>query len=194
MAITRLGPNNSTNISGINLTSQVTGTLPTGNGGTGATSFSPGKILQVVNSINSYQESASSTSLSDILSASGTTWETAITPSATSSKIYALAHISWYTEATSAQSDNRVFLRMFKKIGSGSYSAVMNTPYTGLYFYSAQKEDVSNIVQPFQNLSSPNTTDAVTYKFDKKSLNATGYNLVINYGCTSTITLMEIAG
>jgi len=192
MAITRLGPNNSTNISGINLTSQVTGTLPTGNGGTGATSFSPGKILQVVNSINSYQESASSTSLSDILSASGTTWETAITPSATSSKIYALAHISWYTEATSAQSDNRVFLRMFKKIGSGSYSAVMNTPYTGLYFYSAQKEDVSNIVQPFQNLSSPNTTDAVTYKFDKKSLNATGYNLVINYGCTSTLTLMEV--
>ena len=153
-----------------------------------------GKVLQVVNSINSYQESAASTSLSDILSASGTTWETAITPSATSSKIYALAHISWYTEAGSSSQDNRVFLRMHKKIGSGAYSAVMNTPYTGLYFYSAQKEDVSNMVQPFQDLASPNTTDAVTYKFDKKSLNASGYNLVINYGCTSTITLMEIAG
>tara|TARA_E500000318_G_scaffold109910_1_gene124027 strand:- start:131 stop:661 length:531 start_codon:yes stop_codon:yes gene_type:complete len=153
-----------------------------------------GKVLQVVHSINSYQESAASTSLSDILSASGTTWETAITPSATSSKIFASAMISWYTEATSAQSDNRVFLRMFKKIGSGSYSAIMNTPYTGLYFYSAQKEDVSNMVQPFQDLASPSTTDAVTYKFDKKSLNASGYNLVINYGCTSTITLMEIAG
>ena len=32
----------------INLTSQVTGTLPTGNGGTGATSFAPGKIGQVI--------------------------------------------------------------------------------------------------------------------------------------------------
>ena len=156
--------------------------------------ISTGKVLQVVNSINSYQESAASTSLSDILSASGTTWETAITPSATSSKIYALAHISWYTEAGSSSQDNRVFLRMHKKIGSGAYSAVMNTPYTGLYFYSAQREDVSNIVQPFQNLASPSTTDAVTYKFDKKSLSASGYNLVINYGCTSTITLMEIAG
>ena len=153
-----------------------------------------GKVLQVVNSINSYQESTASTSLSDILSASGTTWETAITPSATSSKIFALAHISWYTEASSAQSDNRVFIRMFRKTGSGAYSAIMNVPYTGLYFYSAQKEDVSNLTQPFQNLASPSTTDAVTYKFDKKSLNATGYNLVINYGCTSTLTLMEIAG
>ena len=62
MALTRLGPNNSANISGINLTSQVTGTLPTGNGGTGATSFSPGKLKQVVTSVlaaNTYSNSAS---------------------------------------------------------------------------------------------------------------------------------------
>jgi hypothetical protein len=38
MALTRLGPNNSTNISGINLTSQVTGTLPVANGGTALSS------------------------------------------------------------------------------------------------------------------------------------------------------------
>ncbi len=42
MALTRLGPNQS-----INLTSNVTGTLATGNGGTGATSFAPGKLVQV---------------------------------------------------------------------------------------------------------------------------------------------------
>ena len=42
MALTRLGPNQS-----VNLASNVTGTLPTGNGGTGATSFAPGKVLQV---------------------------------------------------------------------------------------------------------------------------------------------------
>jgi len=47
MAITRLGPNNSTNISGVNLTSQVTGTLPTGNGGTGATSFDPASLVLI---------------------------------------------------------------------------------------------------------------------------------------------------
>ena len=44
MAITRLGPNQS-----VNLASNVTGTLPTGNGGTGATSFTAGKLLQFVN-------------------------------------------------------------------------------------------------------------------------------------------------
>ena len=43
MALTRLGLNQS-----INLASNVTGTLPTANGGTGATSFAPGKVLQVV--------------------------------------------------------------------------------------------------------------------------------------------------
>ena len=40
MAITRLGPNQS-----VNLANNVTGTLPTANGGTGATSFTKGKIL-----------------------------------------------------------------------------------------------------------------------------------------------------
>ena len=44
MAITRLGPNQL-----LNLASNVTGTLPTGNGGTGATSFTAGKLLQFVN-------------------------------------------------------------------------------------------------------------------------------------------------
>ena len=75
MAITRLGPNNSTNISGINLTSQVTGTLPTANGGTGATSFAPGKILQVVSARVATE--TSTTSGSDV--ATGT--EVSITPS-----------------------------------------------------------------------------------------------------------------
>ena len=41
MALTRLGLNQS-----INLASNVTGTLPTANGGTGATSFTSGKVLQ----------------------------------------------------------------------------------------------------------------------------------------------------
>tara|TARA_R100000654_G_scaffold22792_1_gene45078 strand:+ start:11 stop:673 length:663 start_codon:yes stop_codon:yes gene_type:complete len=56
MALTRLGPNNSSNISGINLTSQVTGTLPTGNGGTGATSFTAGS-MKLIASHNASNES-----------------------------------------------------------------------------------------------------------------------------------------
>jgi len=51
MAITRLGPNNSTNISGINLTSQVTGTLPVLNGGTAVTSAGEIGNLVLISSV-----------------------------------------------------------------------------------------------------------------------------------------------
>ena len=51
MALTRLGLNQS-----INLATNITGTLATGNGGTGATSFSPGKILQIVNGTHSSEK------------------------------------------------------------------------------------------------------------------------------------------
>ena len=67
----------------INLTSQVTGTLPTGNGGTGATSFAPGKVLQVVRSTlgsTTYTTSSSFT----------TFFDGAITPSNSNNYIYAL--------------------------------------------------------------------------------------------------------
>ena len=166
--------------------------LPSGM--TSAPGLTTGKVLQVVNSSNSYQKSTSSGSPSDMESSSGTVWETAITPSATSSKILALANISWYAEMSGTASDVRAYIRMHKKIGSGSYSAVMNTPYTGMYFYSAQRYDLSNWQQIFTNLSSPSTTDAVTYKFDSYSLSTTNWNLVHNYACTSTLTLMEVAG
>ena len=45
MALTRLNTN--AYGSTINLTSNVTGTLPTGNGGTGATSFAPGSLVKL---------------------------------------------------------------------------------------------------------------------------------------------------
>jgi len=58
MALTRLGPNQL-----INLASNVTGTLPAGNGGTGSTTFSPGKILQVQNFNTTTSISTTSTQL-----------------------------------------------------------------------------------------------------------------------------------
>ena len=188
MAITRLGPNQL-----VNLASNVTGTLPTANGGTGATSFTAGKVLQVVQSTNNYQKSSSSTSMQDIESSSGTIWEPAITLSSASSKLYVLADINWYTEGTSTTSDQRFYLRMHKKIGSGSYSAVVNTPYSGLYYYVAVKNDAANFVHNFKQLITINSTDEVKIKFDYKSLSSSGYNLVINYGTTSTCTLMEVS-
>tara|TARA_Y100001937_G_scaffold5392_1_gene7106 strand:- start:127 stop:690 length:564 start_codon:yes stop_codon:yes gene_type:complete len=97
MALTRLGPNNSSSISGINLTSQVTGTLPTGNGGTGATSFAPGKIGQV-KTVEINRNAAETGSGSDGVLTTSTSYvdvaglTLSITPSATSSKILLLYH------------------------------------------------------------------------------------------------------
>ena len=77
MAITRIGPNQS-----INLASNITGTLPVANGGTAITSgfingtATPGKVLQVISSENAYATSTTSGTLTDVLSSSGTTWET----------------------------------------------------------------------------------------------------------------------
>ena len=60
MALTRLGLNQS-----INLATNVTGTLATGNGGTGATSFAPGKILQVKHFSTEVAASSTSSSYAD---------------------------------------------------------------------------------------------------------------------------------
>ena len=76
MALTRLGLNQA-----VNLATNVTGTLAAGNGGTGATSFTSGKILQVVQATHGTETNTNSSSYQQ----SGLTAN--ITPSATSSKI-----------------------------------------------------------------------------------------------------------
>ena len=75
MALTRLGLNQA-----VNLATNTTGTLAVGNGGTGATSFSPGKVLQVKNVLISTETVVSNNTYTD----SGLTL--AITPSLSSSK------------------------------------------------------------------------------------------------------------
>ena len=80
MALTRIGLNQS-----INLASNVTGTLPTANGGTGATSFSPGKVLQVLTFTVNSAETTNSNSFT------ATALLKAITPSSSSNKIFVVA-------------------------------------------------------------------------------------------------------
>ena len=84
MALTRLGLNQS-----INLATNVTGTLATGNGGTGATSFAPGKIGQVLQSETNSQTTVSSTTYASI------SLSQAITPSATSSKVLVMGYVKF---------------------------------------------------------------------------------------------------
>ena len=178
-------------ISKVGLTTAVTGTLPAANGGTGATSFSPGKILQVVTSENVYATSTTSASFTDILSASGTAWETAITPSATSSKIIITTSIYAYWEQNGA-ANNRGDINLSYKVASGSYTQVQNGQ-VGNYDYGGSGVQ-SRMRLCFNYLISPSTTSAVTIKFQIKSAgSATG---VINDGGTadSNVTLYEVAG
>jgi|13_taG_2_1085334.scaffolds.fasta_scaffold71432_3 hypothetical protein len=185
MAITRLGPNNSTNISGINLTSQVTGTLPTGNGGTGATSFSPGKVLQVVTDEVSGQVSSTSTSYVDITGLSVT-----ITPSSTSSKIYVIANLCSCRTQQSSSTSNNAFYNLVR--GSTELTS------SRLNYYDAEdntnRETDGTIT--LTNLDEPNTTSATTYKcqFKKFSSGTVYINESSDNSPVSSITVMEIAG
>ncbi len=93
MAITRIGPNQS-----VNLASNVTGTLPTANGGTGATSFSPGKVLQVINATSTAETVLTDSSTAD----TGLTAN--ITPASTSNKVLVFDKaLSYHKQQTCVQ-------------------------------------------------------------------------------------------
>ena len=188
MALTRLGLNQS-----INLATNVTGTLATGNGGTGATSFSPGKVLQVVSSNNSYGMTSSSTSLVDAESSSGVTWEPTITPSASSSKILFISTL-YLTVAANAQAEGRGTMEVFEKIGSGSYSQIIdNYEGFGFYDYGSQGSWTAKTVANTK-LRTPNTTDAVKYKFQFRVHNGSTSAYFNQDTRQSNCVLMEIAG
>ena len=150
-----------------------------------------GKILQVVSSENDYATSTTSGSFTDILSASGTTWETAITPSATSSKIIIVTSIMCYWEQ-SGNAQNRGNLQVLSKTGSGSYSGLVSGQ-VGNYDYGGSGVQHRTRIA-FTYLISPSTTSAVTVKLQiKSSGSATG---VVNDGGTndSSLFLYEVAG
>jgi hypothetical protein len=187
MALTRLGPNQSINLAtnttgNLDLTSQVTGTLPAGNGGTGSTTFSPGKVLQVVSSTFSTETSSSSTSYAD------TGMSVSITPSSTSSKILVLASHSGLLKESS---NNAGAIQLGKTVGGGSYSAIreFENDYgrdggTGLNAVGSSSTNC---------LDSPNTTSAVVYKTRFKcSVTAASLVRIQQNNCVASITVMEI--
>lgn len=182
MALTRLGPNNSTNISGINLTSQVTGTLPTGNGGTGATSYAPGRVLQVVSASNTSNNTTSSSSFTDIPSLS-----VSITPSATSSKI--LVQFVTYVSNTGDNTWWHRLLRDSTALNESSNSSSIDGGGGNASGYNRNKGN--NIY-----LDSPNSTSALTYKLqwrcDGNVLCLNQVGSATSRGGGSTITVMEI--
>ena len=176
-------------------------TVPSGativNSGT-ATGFGGGKLLQVVNSENGYRVLISTTTLTDMDSADGVTWEVAITPSSSSSKVLFTCNLS-LTGAYTAGADAKVSVCLFEKIGAGSYTAFggaanstsnISANHAGLNKTAGDEISLGNVFTQ-SILRTTNTTSAVSYKIQWKCNNssASSYN---NDEVGSQITLMEI--
>ena len=173
MALTRLGLNQA-----INLATNVTGTLPTGNGGTGATSFAPGKVLQAVGGTFTTDTSTSSTSYTD------SNFNVSITPSATSSKL--LVNFSIANAYVNSGNYN-MKLALYSEIGGGSASKIID--------FAQVRYNVWTGAGGLSYLYSPNTTSAVVLSiyFSKHSGGSgTVYFHNANESATDSMTVMEI--
>ena len=173
MALTRLGLNQA-----VNLASNVTGTLATGNGGTGATSFSSGKVLQVKNVLISTETVVSNNTYTD----SGLTL--AITPSLSSSKILVFADCC----GIGKQSNNTfVRIRMLRDsttIVDDFAKEAGNDNTTG-------PNKIGSVSTTY--LDSPATTSSTTYKVQFMSGQNNALAQFGASGAKSTMTLMEIS-
>ena len=145
----------------INLSTEVTGTLPTGNGGTGATTFAPGKILQTINVAITSEYSTTSTSFSDV-----TGFSLSITPSAASSKIYVGVYAQMYNNDTDTQSGAST--KFLRNINGGGYTNL-----------SAQSAGISAIVSTVD--ASAGSNNAHLIPFNVTLIDSPSATTVCNY-------------
>lgn len=179
MALTRLGLNQS-----INLATNITGTLATGNGGTGATSFAPGKVLQVINSVNGTVDATTSSSLAN------TSTTASITPSATSSKILVIAKVNGiYCSHESTSLDLAI-----------NRDSTQIVDFGGTVGYNTEEgsNDSGQTGDGVTFLDTPSSTSSLTYTIRFASSDNSNQIQINNYirgsiRPKSSITLMEIA-
>ena len=169
-------------LSKIDIENMVTGELTTTNGGTGATSFTAGKVGQVVQASTSTAVNVASTSVAD----TGLTVN--ITPTATTSKVLVQVNQNILTDIDTNLGNAKIQLRRdstsvitfggnVARIEAGSVSAVKFGNLT-----------------TFSYLDSPSTTSQITYK-TQGAISSTSNNGTArfqNSSVPSIITVMEI--
>jgi hypothetical protein len=157
MALTRLGLNQA-----INLTSNVTGTLPVANGGTNLSSgfingtTAVGKVLQVVSA------QSTSNTLVETTSFVETQPSINITPSATSSKIAIFYASAMGYQNTSSQSFYAFFSLQRTVGGTATNLGNSTSAINGVYYHGVTYNDIWGGAG-FPLLDSPNTTSQCTY-------------------------------
>ena len=166
MAITRIGPNQS-----INLASNITGTLPTGNGGTGATSFAATKILNVYQAKTNTAQDITSTSYTGIGLAQ------AVTPTSSSSKFLLMPKVH-YSSFGGGEGFN---LKILRAISGGASTDINAFPTNGAYLRYQDASANHYDYFGYEWIDEPSTASAITYTIQVKvnsgeTVKFSGYN------------------
>ena len=157
----------------------ISPTIPASAGGTGTTSFAPGKILQVVSTAypNAGQTTITSTSYTFIPG-----YNVEITPSSTSSKIY----VTGSAHFDSGGNGNEIGLAIYR-YKDGSYTNPIS--YASDYGQTSDSSRENKTVPAWPYIDSPNTTGTLYYAFYAKT--SSGDTIYLNRK-TCNITVMEI--
>ena len=141
-----------------------------------------GKVLQVVQTSSTTQETFTSGSYTSTSSFSGV-----ITPSSTSNKIFVVADVAMMYYLSSGNSAHALF-RLYRAVGATASAAS-----TGQTYDYGGSGILTSINLPINWLDSPSTTSELTYVLQVSK--QAGEQARLNYnGGTSRMTLLEIAG
>ena len=215
MALTRLGPNQS-----INLATNTTGTLATGNGGTGSTAATlpaslindtsignitalpagvGGKILQVqhINFITGGTVNSTTSFAASYITDQ-------ITPAATSSKILIQMQCRFYPYREGTAANNAVGrIAIYRDIGSAGFSKVWPPSGGGDIAIGVSASTICgdnatwmdvNFLQPVFFVDEPNTTSACDYTMYIAKVGTMNNIQVGQSTFPADVVLMEIAG
>ena len=169
----------------IDVTKGITGVLPVANGGTGASSFSAGKLLQVVRGVLSTTTTVTGTTATEIMNAS-------ITPSANGNFIYAQVNTNYWISCNDNTSNPYGNFRL--KVGSTSGTTKADCSLRDIN--SAGATNVNrNYIGALSAYWTQDTTSAVAVYVTLEMGNSTG--AIQAYGSNTatnatTLTLMEI--
>ena len=165
-------------LSKVDGTNFIAPTIPVASGGTGATTFSPGKVLQVINAVVN-TETVNNT---DTWADTGLT--ASITPASTSNKILVIANVAGVGKANATY----VYLKLLRD----TTDIVADFETRGGYTADTATNKIGSCSVTY--LDSPSSTSSLAYKTQLKSGADTAYAQTGDSNGKSSITLMEIAG